>query len=374
MRFLEDGPNIPDELLDARDNGNVVFFCGSGVSQPAGLPGFLGLAKRVTAKLGTPADAKSWVLLSRADQDPDFAPPLDQIFYLLQQEYGTGVIEDTVSELLKTPTKANVAFHSIILRLSRNAARRPQVVTTNFDLLFERADKTIKAHVPPALPDLALGQPLEGLVYLHGRRSARPNRRLRGQGLVIGSADFGRAYLADGWATKFVRDLLRNYVIVLLGYSATDPPVRYLLEGLHSRGEDRSTKIYAFDQGKDLEAQDRWRNRGVHPLAYANSDLSHRTLWDTLRAWAARSDDPVAWRRSIVDLAQQGPRCLTAYQRGQVASLVRTTPGAKEFAEANPVPPAEWLCVFDRYARYAEPRGGVGDDKDRSTRPLRVRR
>lgn len=26
MRFLEDGPSIPDELLIARDQGNVVFF------------------------------------------------------------------------------------------------------------------------------------------------------------------------------------------------------------------------------------------------------------------------------------------------------------------------------------------------------------
>jgi hypothetical protein len=364
MRFLENGPNIPDALLEARDNGNVVFFCGSGVSQPVGLPGFLGLAKQVIGKLGTPADAKSRVLLNRAEQDPDLAPPLDQIFYLLQQEYGIALIEDTVGDILKTPSKATIDFHSIILRLSRSAAQRPQVVTTNFDLLFERADKSIKTYVPPALPDLALGQPLEGLVYLHGRRSTRRNGRETRRGLVIGSADFGRAYLAEGWATKFVRDLLRNYVIVLLGYSATDPPVRYLLEGLHSRSENRPATIYSFDQGNDLDVQDRWHDRGVHPLAYANSDRSHRPLWDTLRAWAARSDDPIVWRRSIVELARQSPRSLKAYQRGQVASLVRTAPGAKELADANPVPLAEWLCVFDRHARYAEPRRGVGDDKD----------
>ena len=36
MRFLSDGLNIPDELLEERDKGNVVFLCGAGVSYPAG--------------------------------------------------------------------------------------------------------------------------------------------------------------------------------------------------------------------------------------------------------------------------------------------------------------------------------------------------
>ena len=41
MRFIEHGPDIPDELLFAQDEGNVVFFCGAGVSRAyADLPDF----------------------------------------------------------------------------------------------------------------------------------------------------------------------------------------------------------------------------------------------------------------------------------------------------------------------------------------------
>ena len=48
MRFIESGPNIPDELLFARDNGDVLFFCGAGVSQQkAKLPSFQGLVDRL---------------------------------------------------------------------------------------------------------------------------------------------------------------------------------------------------------------------------------------------------------------------------------------------------------------------------------------
>ena len=32
LRFRESGPAIPDELLVARDEGQVLFFCGAGVS------------------------------------------------------------------------------------------------------------------------------------------------------------------------------------------------------------------------------------------------------------------------------------------------------------------------------------------------------
>ena len=161
-----------------------------------------------------------------------------------------------------------------------------------------------------------------------------------------------------------MRELLRNYVIVLLGYSANDPPVRYLLEGLHSRGDSTPAGIFAFDQGSESDVTERWKNRGVQSLAYPVSDSAHSALWDTLRAWAHRADDPDAWRRTIVAMASQGPRHLEAYQRGQVAALMSTSAGAKIFADAEPAPPAEWLCTFDRSARYAEPRSRLGEGEE----------
>src|SRR5688572_29693341 len=46
MRFAADGPDIPDDLLIARDEGRVVFFCGAGVSRArARLPSFFELAQ-----------------------------------------------------------------------------------------------------------------------------------------------------------------------------------------------------------------------------------------------------------------------------------------------------------------------------------------
>ena len=150
-------------------------------------------------------------------------------------------------------------------------------------------------------------------------------------------------------------------MIVLLGYSASDPPVRYLLEGLHSRTDKTPAAIYAFDSGSEDEVEVRWRDRGVRPLGYTNTDNSYSALWDSLRAWAARADDPDAWRRTIVTtLAQARPRTLQPLERGQVASLIKSDRGARLFADSVPPPPAEWLCVFDRNIRYGNPREAPG--------------
>ena len=298
MRFHADGPSIPSELLDARDRGNVVFFCGAGVSRPAGLPSFSELAKRAMKMLGTPPTARSRTLL----EQPGGTESLDRVFNLLQREYRRDEVEAAVNRILKTPARANTSAHATILRLSRTATGRPRVVTTNFDHLFERVAKSVPIHVAPALPDIASVGSFEGLVYLHGRRwNPGHSTGSSSKGLILSSSDFGRAYLADGWATRFVRELLQKYFIVLLGYSASDPPVRYLLEGLQSRRGNESSTIYAFDHGAVDDVLDRWRSLGVQALPYATPpDRHHAVLWTTLSEWAVRADDPDAWRRSIV--------------------------------------------------------------------------
>jgi NAD-dependent SIR2 family protein deacetylase len=53
MQLIQNGPDIPDRLLQAHEEGRVVFFCGAGISFPAGLPSFRGLVEKIYAGLGT---------------------------------------------------------------------------------------------------------------------------------------------------------------------------------------------------------------------------------------------------------------------------------------------------------------------------------
>lgn len=57
MQFVTQGPDIPDALLQAHEEGRVVFFCGAGISYPADLPGFKGLVEQIYQLNGTaPSD------------------------------------------------------------------------------------------------------------------------------------------------------------------------------------------------------------------------------------------------------------------------------------------------------------------------------
>lgn len=368
MRFIANGPIIPDLLLSERDAGRVVFLCGAGVSMPSGMPSFLELTNFVIDYLGPDKDSEIRKVFSAWAPESKIPitarTPLDQIFNLLQLEYGRDAVGKLVSEKLAVsdPTTPFAKEHGVISRISSDQENIPQVVTTNFDLLFEHAlgEKIVQTYVPPTFPDLRHNVPISGITYLHGRLS---NSSDDIHDYVLSSADFGRAYLVQGWATSFIQQLLRNYTVVLLGYQAEDPPVKYLLQGLNSSQDHNRNRLFAFDQGDNEVIEAKWRDRGVTPIAYPESHR-HQSLWDTLDAWADRSDSPTKWRSSVLDLAKKKPSTLKPHERGMVSHLLRTPTGTKLFADATPSPPIDWLCVFDRHCRFAQPSLLFGEETE----------
>ena len=86
-----------------------------------------------------------------------------------------------------------------------------------------------------------------GVLHLHGRL-ADAGLDLKETDLVLTSAEFGDAYLRSGWASRYVYDLVRTHALVLVGYQADDPPMRYLLEALEADRERYPDlqQVYAF--------------------------------------------------------------------------------------------------------------------------------
>ena len=359
MRFSTNGPSIPDVLLERCDAGRVVFLCGAGVSLNSGMPKFCELTKHVIDFFDPPENSEIMRAFSPWQADPPAGiVPLDQIFNLLHQEYGRDEVNVLVTERLRvSPEEKSAGYeHSLMKRISSNQNGIPQIVTTNFDLLFEFGNETdkIPIHVPSALSDLAFRSSIDGITYLHGRlvppdASQHP--------YVLSSADFGRAYLSEAWATKFIRELLERHTVVLVGYRAEDPPVKYLLQGLKDVEQFDRTRLYAFDRGGPEEIEAKWRDRGVTSIAYQN----HEHLWQTMEAWADRADDPRAWRSQVVTRAKRNPKEMSPHERGQVAHVLRSIPGAKAFADAEPSPHPEWVCVLDACTRNAKRSSEYGE-------------
>ena len=267
MRFAADGPSIPDILLERCDAGRVVFLCGAGVSLPSGMPSFIDLTNYVIDFFGPSADSEIMTAFQPWLVDQSAANvPLDQIFNLLHLEYGKDEVNSLVTKRLSTPLGTRVIGyeHSLIRRISSSSNGVPQIVTTNFDRLFEAGPEgeRLVRHVPPAFPDLNFGSKIEGITYLHGRLEEAVSET---HPYVLSSADFGRAYLSEGWATNFIRHLLERYTVVLVGYKAEDPPIKYLLQGLNHDGQYDRSRLYAFDCGSPEGIEAKWRDRGVTP-------------------------------------------------------------------------------------------------------------
>ena len=139
------------------------------------------------------------------------------------------------------------------------------------------------------------------LVHLHGRIAGNED----GSNLVLTAADFGRAYLTERWAARFVTELFREFTVVFVGYSVGDPVMSYMVDALaaeRAKGA-RFATAYAFADTGGSEAgkskvRDGWRAKNVEPILYDRRD-GHRLLADTLIEWSSVRRDPFHARSRI---------------------------------------------------------------------------
>jgi hypothetical protein len=363
VRFIENGPDIPDELLYAQDEGNVVFFCGAGVSRAyTSLPDFAGLAEQAIDDLGATEESKAKKLFAKyqklnEDSDAKGLISADHIFSALIRSFDRQDINQSVATLLRPPKDVDLTAHKIILDLACLQSGHTRLVTTNFDLLFEQAGrKKIHSATRSNLPRIQYTDNNWGSVHLHGKVTEDYSDAAY-DGFVISSSEFGDAYLAQGWAREFVKEVLKKFTAVFIGYSADDPPIRYLLEGLQE-GEGDKNNIYAF-QGSDEEAVAQWAEKGVKPIVFElDAKGIYAPLWDSLSAWGKRSKDPVKWKSQILSKAKKGPTKMLPHERGMITHLISSQSGARAFSQQTPPIPAEWLCVFDPAIRLQQVQQG----------------
>lgn len=256
MRSMRFGDvDLPRDLVSAHADGRLVLFVGAGASVPApsSLPMFQDLARRIAddsqccyseEELGKPDE-----LLGRIDS-------------------GEVDVHLRVRDLIaREDSQPNELHRAIVDLASTSSALR--IVTTNHDrhmsgFLFTGVDE----FEAPALP---LGNDFRGLVYLHGSVRQDPDR------LVVTKSDFGKAYMANGWATRFLETLLGDLAVLFIGYSLNDTLMQYLAEALSADAE-----MYALTRKPE---DPRWRDHGVVPVRYRG----HEQLPDLIRQWADRA-------------------------------------------------------------------------------------
>jgi len=189
----------------------------------AGLPSYKGLVEHCYVELGQPLPNKN---------SEDWLWP-DRMLGALENICSPEDVRRVAVEKLSEKPKS-LDFHKALLRLARLRKNEGlRLVTTNFDLLFEKTQDNLRLgqdfHSGPVLPIPRNDKIVSwrSIVYLHGRLEP-PNKD--NSHLVLTSADFGRAYLTDAWAARFVNRLFSDFTVLFIGYSLNDPVLRYMTD------------------------------------------------------------------------------------------------------------------------------------------------
>jgi hypothetical protein len=174
------------------------------------------------------------------------------------------------------------------------------LLTTNFDTLFELAAQAggladVPSHAGKAIPKPG-GPEDYGIMHLHGR-IRDDHLSLQPSDLVLTSADFGDAYLRDGWASQYIEDRMRLNTLVLVGYRAEDAALRLLLETLDAdRDRFRDLKdIYAIER-RSADSASIWKAKGIKPIEFAEYDA----IYATLAEWARYGLRPAEYGRDRI--------------------------------------------------------------------------
>lgn len=283
--------DFPSQLVDAAIEGKLVIFAGAGVSMgaPANLPSFWKLAEEIAQGFG---------------QKPREEQPLDQ--FLGSLSFDETVVQKAAVHALQTKDSKPKDLHLHLLSMFPGSDK-VRVVTTNFDPLFTAAAEQIWSIKPEIFnaPALPLGYDFEGIVHLHGSNS-------HSKSIVITDRGFGKAYLTDGWASRFLMQMFETYTVLFVGYSHDDMVMSYLARALPDKAQG---KRFALLGNSEISQKSKWHNLGIEPIYFPQehpSDFSYlSTCTHQLSEFLSRQASD--WQEYIGMIAgQDGPQDLEA--------------------------------------------------------------
>ncbi len=306
--------DFPDELISAHTEGILTLFVGAGASmgEPSSLPSFGELAGAIAEEAGRPIEA----------DDPT---PLDTLLGNLGD--GDTDVHQRVHAILSAPGSVPNDLHRAIVALA-GASGMVRIVTTNYDrhlsTVLDANKAAAEEYRAPALP---VGDDFDGIVYLHGTLTQEPRK------LVVTDRDFGRAYLTDAWAARFLERMFRKYTALFIGYSHDDVVMRYLAGGLGP-----GTRRFALTQ---RTSPSDWTRFGITPVFFDVIAGSFRRLDDAIQLWAERSSMDLLGHRQRLAALVQAPPSGVPDEMSYLESVLAELDTTRQFCDLAASP--EWL-------------------------------
>jgi SIR2-like domain/Domain of unknown function (DUF4020) len=318
--------DFPANLIDAHKSGELVLFVGAGASidGPSNLPLFGELTQLV---------------LEDASMAPATSKDCDAV---LGRAAASGVaVHQLVAARIGIKESRPNKLHKAITDLAF-AGGEVRIVTTNYDLHLSkelkggRKMRLFAEHAGPALP---MGDDFSGVAYLHG------NLRQESRRLVVTDADFGRAYLLDAWAARFLERMFRRYVVLFVGYSHEDVVMKYMARAL---GGGMSRYVLT-----DKPDDEKWKQLGITAIGYpVNEAGSHLALTTALAKWTARAQMGLLDHGERIRQIVAGSPTLAPEEQSYMESVVADATLVHHFAaHARRIEWLDWAASRPEFAR-----------------------
>lgn len=305
--------NFPNQILDAVQNNKLVVFAGAGASagKPTSLPNFVNLAKMIAEDTGKTLGKE----------------PCEVFLGVLK----TGGIDvnGIAADILSNSSLKHSELHEAIVDLF-TSPNNIKIVTTNYDHMFEQVLEERNIRVPiyssPALP---LGNDISGIIHIHGDVSD-PNY------MVVTDEDFGKAYLTEGYASRFLIKLFESYTILFVGYSYNDTILRYLTRAM-VRKNSANRYILTSDKKSD------WNSLGIFPIYFPKNGYTVMRN-GIIKLGNHTKKDLLDLRNQFVEIADNPPKDLTF--EAQIDYCLENENRARVLS--NCIHGVEWLDLLDK--------------------------
>ena len=308
--------NFPNELLEDIQNDSLVVFAGAGASMdaPTSLPDFKKLTQSIAEGTGQ--------TLSKNESCEVFLGHLKS----------TGIdVNQLAANLLSSQCLQHNEMHEAIIDLFLDPSK-VKVVTTNYDQMLEQVVEERKQQVQvfnaPALP---LGDDVSGIIHIHGNIN---NPKY----MVVTDEDFGKAYLTEGHASRFLIKLFQSYSVLFIGYSYSDTILRYLTRAM---ARNVGAPRYILTEDRDAD----WEALGIIPIYFPEKDfaalkeginkLGQRTKRGLIE-WKSQFEEIGIHPSLDPDLETEIDYCLTSLEKSRIL--------------ANCIKGEDWLDILDKKA------------------------
>lgn len=212
-----------DYLAEFAHREQLTLFLGAGVSIGAGLPSWGGLLRKLAVRAGmTPRECTAAAAI----------PFLDQALLLAKRLGGTSHLADLIVEECKSPVFG--ITHALLARYSSPHLSLPvdQIVTTNYDVLFEEAVR-------------ATGEQIATLPYQAANHQGSKKWILKMHGcvnhprdIVLTREDFLRYEAKRAALAGIVQALLITKHMLFVGFSLQDENFHRIVDAVRRAVED----------------------------------------------------------------------------------------------------------------------------------------